>query len=149
MVGEAAHQRALHFARAGAVTLGVQFVGAREQLSGVHVLQAGLELLLGACSLFALALLLGLCCEPGLLGGLAGGGLACGRQIDLGANTGHVVLRAHRQLAVLVAAFFGQRAIGAVLTSLCAPVGAHASFETCAVGARKSTLEGCVLAPCA
>ncbi|MCY1243282.1 hypothetical protein D9M72_562900 [compost metagenome] len=95
MVGKAAHQRALHFARTVAVALCVQLVRTGEQLAGVHGLQAGLELLLGTCGLFVFALLFGLCCEPGLLGGLAGGCLTRARQIDLRANTGHVVLRAH------------------------------------------------------
>ncbi|MCY1530242.1 hypothetical protein D9M68_654220 [compost metagenome] len=66
MIGEAAHQCALHFAGTGAVALGAQFVSASEELAGVHCLQARAELLLRADCFFALAQGLGLGNQLGL-----------------------------------------------------------------------------------
>ncbi|MNQ83552.1 hypothetical protein D3C85_986360 [compost metagenome] len=124
--------------------MGVQFVGAGEELARVHCLQARAELLLGQRCFFAFALLVGLDLSGGSCQ-LEGDALLLGRarqfrQIDLGANTGHVVLRAHGQLAVLVATFLGQRAIGLILTPLKRLVCHAQALESSAVAAREGAL---------
>ncbi|MCY1233596.1 hypothetical protein D9M72_461450 [compost metagenome] len=151
MIGESTHQGPLHFAGASLVTLGVQLVGAGEELPRVHGLQVRVELLLGPRYFFAFALLFSFGHGSGPCQ-LEGDALflflarQC-RQIDFGANTSHVIPCTHRKLIALVASLFCRGAVRTVLTTVCSPKAEQDSFESRAIGAYVVSLQEAGVGP--